>query len=522
MARTFIRQDTQIRQSDVFTDNLAAGVTLQSGAANVEDDLNSLRSRVHDLLNVQASNWYAALNVPSYLDPGAARGVNNLNTDLHAVERKRVLVANFIDITVAVPALQNWVVLAAPELPTTPGDVAAIGSVTTLGSVAAYVASFGAHSLALVTGGAAISPKNLCDVYDNTTGQAILSGGRQVYALFQTESNVDGSTMSGTTPDRAQLSFVRINATDTALEAVPVADIAGKSIDYTNILRKGLTDLTEQDFLRGTTAQVPTGTSVTRQVAYDGQGTAPVELTTNATLDLNAAGEFWKIRDLVNADLFTITEGSTGGTTTLQVGTDVDTLDVNAVVNDFNTGIRAATGSQRIDIGVTAGVIESKASNDLRLLGAVKLKLDDSYQPGSSWVATDGISLADASAEWTSFKASYGEVSLLSAIVTAKNSNTRGAKVYAVLTANVNAGVDVGGVSGGANLDAQLPNMSGGNFLTGYDVFLNGNLLRPGANVGAGHDYYPGTSLPNGQLMFAFKLKFTGTSPDVLCVIPYA
>jgi hypothetical protein len=85
----------------------------------------------------------------------------------------------------------------------------------------------------------------------------------------------------------------------------------------------------------------------------------------------------------------------------------------------------------------------------------------------------------------------------------------------------VAANNDVGGVAGGANLDAQLPNMSTGTFITDYDVFLNGNLLRPGANAAANNDYYPGTSLANGQLMFEFNLKGVGANPDVLCVIPY-
>ena len=110
-----------------------------------------------------------------------------------------------------------------------------------------------------------------------------------------------------------------------------------------------------------------------------------------------------------------------------------------------------------------------------------------------------------------------GEVSLLNAIVQAAEMGGRKAKVYANVTANTNEDVDVGGVGGGANLDAQLPDMSANVFLTDYDVFLNGNLLRPGADAAANNDYYPGTSLANGQLKFEFKVK----TNDVICVIPY-
>ena len=42
MPRTFLRQVTQIRNSDTYTDNLAAGIALETGAATIEEDLNSL------------------------------------------------------------------------------------------------------------------------------------------------------------------------------------------------------------------------------------------------------------------------------------------------------------------------------------------------------------------------------------------------------------------------------------------------------------------------------------------------
>ena len=647
MARTFIRQDTQIRKSDLYDDTIVPTVAAyETNPTNIEEDLNAVRSQLQNFLNRSGAtfpvgNWWDDTAAPVTFENGAARGINTTNQDLHDLEHKRILVDNLVDNTIVVPAsafatatftstgafannetvsiggqtytfktpfvdaannidasvstaqthenlrrainLQGVAgtnygtgtlinasvsatdtassnvltaktagavgnniltsdtaanasftqspathlingagdvgVLTLGQLPTTPYNIAAIGSVTTLGSVAATNTNFGAHSLALVTGGAAVSPKNLVTLYDQATLETILSGGRTVYALFQVESSTDGSTMTGTTPNRAQLSFVRVNAGDTALEPVPVADIAGKTVDYVNVIRKYLLALDEQDFLRGTASSVPTGTSVTRQIAYDQQGVVPVELTTNATLDLKGAGEFWKIRDLVNADLLTITEGSTGGTTTLQIGTDVDTFDVNAVVNDFRTGIKASTGSQEIDIGVTAGVIESTGANNLRMLGAVKLKLDDSYQPGSTWVATDGISLADTSPEWTAFKVAYGEVSLLSAITTAKNTSSRFSKVYSNVTVNTNADTDVSLADG--NLDTALPAMNLGSYLTDYDVFLNGNLLRPDSSVtGANnHDYYPGSSTTApAKIKFEFKVK----ANDVLCVIPYA
>ena len=520
MARTFIRQDTQIHASDVYTDNLAAGATLESGAANLQDDLDGLRSQMNRAYAATGGNWYDALISPITFENGAQRGINDLNQELHDLERKRVLVmADKYLVDITVPATQNWVVLGTGELPS--NTTAAIGAVTTRGTVSAYNATFGAHSLALVSGSSAISPKNLCEIVDSVTHDPILSSGRRIYALFQTESNTDGSTITTTNPNRAQLSFVRLNAAGTALEVVPVSDIENKIVHYAVPERKALEDLTEQDFLRGAVTDVPASATVTRQVAYDNQGTTPVDLTTNATLDLEGPGLIWAIRDDLQANLFRIIEGSAGGTSTIEFGTDVDTFDSSAQVNDFDQGIRVDTGGQRINVGETAGLIESTGANDLRVLGAGELYLDDGNQTGSTWAQTAGIKLSDTTAEWDAFETAFGEVSLLNAIVQAYSSSAV-TKTYAVVTVTTTANNDVGGVGGGTNLDAQLPNMSLGNFLVDYDVFLNGNLLRPGADASANHDYYPGTSLVNGQLKFEFTVKASPGSPDVICVIARA
>jgi len=518
MSRTFIRQDTQIRNSDLYDDTIAAGVTLETNATEIEGDLNAIRSQAKRFLYADnAGDWWSDLNTPGSFENGAKRGITNLNTDLHDLERKRVLTAvtNLTDVTV--PALQNFVVLSIAQIPA--NTVAAVGAVVTRGTVVASAAgAFAAHSLAAVAGSNAIDPKNLCEIVDGTTREKIQSAtGRDIFALLQSENATDGFTITGTTPNRVQLSFVRINATGDGLEAVPVADIAGKVVNYTNAERKALQDLNEQDFLRGAVVDVASAATVTRQVAYDNQGITPVELLTNATLDLNAVALTWKVRDLLNADLLTILEGSTGGTSEVQLGIDVDVFNNDAVVNDFRTGLSTATGSTRIDIGVNAGVIETVGVNDLRVIGAGELYLDDGNQTGSTWAQTTGIKLSDTIAEWNLFETNYGEVSLLNAINQAKNITPRYPKVYARVTANTLADLDVSLASG--NLDIALPDLSLGNFLTDYDVFLNGNLLRPGADSLANNDYYPGSTITApARLKFEFKVK----TNDVLCVIPYA
>jgi hypothetical protein len=530
MARTFLRQDTQIRNSDAYVDSTAPTLAAyETNPTEIQTDLNNVRSQLQNFLNrngvtFPVANWYDDLAAPVNFEGGLARGINTTNQQLHDLERKRVLVtvSNLIDVTVT--AAQNFEILLIGELPS--NTTAAIGAVTTRGTVAAFNAGFGAHSLAEVSGTTAISPKNLCEVVDGATRDPILSGGRVVYALFQTESSTDGSTMTGTTPNRAQLSFVRITAAGDDLEAVPVVDIEGKVINYASVERKALEDLNEQDFLRGAITDVPSGSTVTRQVAYDNQGTTPVNLTTNATLDLEGAGLVWAVRDDLESNLFRIIEGSAGGTSEIAIDPDVDLFDVDAVDNDFLNGIKVDTGAAgtTINVGVTANQIDSggaltitsAAATDLRLVGAAEMFLDDGNQTGSTWAQTNGIKLSDTTLEWDNFETAFGEVSLLRAIYLASQGGNA-TKVYANVTVTTGADSDVSLAAG--NIDASLGDLSLGNFLVDYDVFLDGQLLRPGATLAANNDYYPGSTLtPAAALRFEFVVKVN----DVICVIARA
>jgi len=519
MARTFIRQEVQIAQSLNFLDNVAPGATMESGAANIEDDLNNIRS----LLNLhkradQSLNWYDDLVAPTTF-PGEGnvkRGVDEVNQSLHDVERKRVLrtMTGLVDVTVG--AGNNFKVLLIGELPA--NTTAAVGNVSTRGTVAAaHGGTFGTHALTEVSGTTSISPKNLCDVVDGATRDPILSGGRTIYALFQTETATDGHTMTGTTTTRAQLSFVRLNAAGDDLEAVPVADVENRVINFSSVERVALEDLNEQDFLRGAAIDVPASFAVTRQGAYNGQGTAPVDLTTDATLDLEGAGLAWRIRDDAEANLFSVVEGSAGGTSEVAIGTDVDTFNVDAVVNDFRTGLRANTaGTRPIHVGVNDGVIESTAG-DLRVLSAGELFLDDVNQTGSTWAQTDGIKLSDSTAEWDAFDAKFGEVSLLNAIT---NSAVTRTKVQATLTASVTADNDVNGPgTPHANTNVDLPPYDAVVFVDDVEVYLNGELLRNAVNDAGGEDVYPGGTPTEGDLRFQFNLQGVGAKPDQITVI---
>lgn len=529
MARTFLRQDTQIRRSDVYGDAVAPSeANYETNPANIEDDLNNLRSQMHNLLKAQGGNWWDDISVPSTLETGTKRGVDGLNDALHAVEKKRVLreVHSLVDVTVG--GSDDFVILGSGELPAQ--TTAAVGAVTTLGTVVApHGGTFGTHALSEVSGPNALSPLNLMVIVDGASRDPLLSGSRQVYGLLQGESGVtDGATITDTTTTRVQISFVRQNAAGDDLEAVPAADIQGQTINYCSRERVRLEDLNEADFLSGAIVDVGSGaTTVDRQTAYTNQGTTPVDLTTNATLDLEGPGLVWSIRDDLEAALLSITEGSAGGTSAVTLSSDVDSFVSDAVLNDFDNGASFDTGAAgtTINVGVTANQIDaggaltvtSGGAADLNLVAANEMFLDDLNQTGSTWAQTGGIKLSETTAEWDTFETNFGEVSLLNAISQAAAASNV-TKTCANVTSTTSADTDIGGSGGGANLDAQLHDLSGGTFTDDHDVYVNGVLQRGGADASANNDVYPGTSLALGQLKFEYNIKIN----DVICVISRA
>lgn len=538
MSRTFIRQDTQIRNSDVYDDTIAPTVAAyETNPTHIETDLNNLRSQIQNFLNrdgagFPAGNWYDDLTAPSTLEAGTQRGIDSLNDALHLVEKKRVLRCywGLNSISIA-SAGDTFDILGTGELPG--NTTAAVGAVTTLGTVVADGSgSFGTHQLAEVAGTTAISPKNLVHIVDASTRDPILDAGDQIYGLLQSETAADGHTITDATTTRVQISFVKLNGTGDDLIAITSGAMDGVSYDYCYVERVRLEDLNEADFLGGANIDVPAGSTVTRQVGYDNQGTTPVDLTTNATLDLEGAGLTWAIRDDLEANLFSIVEGSAGGTSQVNIHTDVDEFDVDAAVNDFANGVTMDSAGTAINVGVTTAQIDAAASltlastggaSDLFLSAGNEMYFDDTNQTGSSWAQTAGIKLSETTTEWNDFETAFGgEVSLLNAIVQAKNSSSR-TKGVAVVTANASAGTNVTG-AGAVNLDAQLPDYSGvTSFEDEVDVYLNGVLLRgDNSTTGANdHDCYPGDTPANGDLKFEFAVKSTGSSPDVITMIVY-
>lgn len=520
--RTFIRQDVQIAESDVYDDTIAPTATAyETDPDNIEDDLNRLRSIANHLANVNTGNWYDAIPTPSTFEGGAQRGVHDQNQDLHDLERKRLLKrVAMVGTDVTVGGGNNFVVLGTGELPA--DTTAAVGAVATLGAVvAAHGGTFGTHALDEVAGANALQPKNLVAIRDASTYQTIVdSSGNEIFGLLQTENASDGHTMTDTTPNRVQISFVVQNGTADDLIACPVADIENLDINYAYVKRQALQDITEESFL-GNDFNDSGSASATRQSGYDNQGTTAVDLTTNATLDLEGAGLIWAIRDDLEANLFRIVEGSAGGTSTFHIAAGVDIFDVDAIVNNFAAGISARTGGTRqIDVGVNDGVVETTAG-DLEVRAAAELFFDDVNNP-AGWSLV-GMKFSEAEADWTTFETNFGEVSLLEALnATYAAAQTGGTRsfVQAVLTANVTAGSDINGPSTAHNnTDVDLLPYDQVTFLTDVDVYLNGEYVTKDASSGGNSDCYPGGTPADGDLAFNFNLKGTGAKPDQLTVI---
>ncbi len=526
MSRTFVQQDTQIYSSPTYNDALAAGSTLQSGAANLQDDLNGLRSQMKRVIHAgSAGNWYDAIPFPG---GSSARGIEQLATDLYDIEQHKFLFRASVLTDITVPGAQNWVVLtvASNETPT---EVAAVGAGTANGAVVASLAgSTGAHALTAVSGANVLSPKNLCLVIDGSTGQPLQAStgagiGKDVYGLLQAQSGVvDGDAFTDSTK-RVQISFVTANATDDALIAAPVVDVAGKSFNYAYARRLNLDALPEQAFLSGVFVdQTVAGSDVTLDRAVDSQVGAVTQ--TDRSIDWRISNTYtFKFQNSAGGQDFFSIAPTVAGTTLSTNVTDESHATTNPAT--FNRGLSVATASTQLNLGTTAGQIDSSgaltlASNaaaNIRMLAANEIYFDDVNQTGSTWADTLGIKLSDTTAEWDNYKSAFGEVSLLSAVYQARNTTSRSKTIAVVVPATIAADVNVTGAAS-PNLDAQLGDYSARTFTTGVDIFLNGVLLRNGANSGTTHDVYPGTSPANGDLKFKFGLK-GGATPDVITMI---
>lgn len=491
--KTMGRPSKDMRMSTLYDDTIAPSLAnFETSPTTLENDENNLRSAIRRILHTTGGNWWDT----------AIRGMDDLHADLNTMETKAQCYRAPTNADITVGASDNFVVLSVAGSEA-PSETAAVGAVTTEGAVvAAHGGTFGTHALTEVAGTNALRPKNLCIIVDGSTGDPILSGGKQVHGLLQSEVATDGHTFNDTT-QQVQISFVIANATNDDLIACPAVDIQGSTINYGYVIRKQSQNVPEDAYL-GDSAwlDLAAAVDVTRENSYANQGVTPVTPTLDATLDL-ATGKFWEIGDAASAALLKITEGSAGGTSTFQVAAGVDTFDVDAVNNDFLNGATFGTSGTGVQVAETAGIIERAANLTIYASGAGELLLHDSNIDGETTWAQAGVKLSETMAEVAAYETAFGgEVSLMNAIVAAKNTGGHSTPTRATVTADTAADVDVGGVGGGSNLDAQLPDLSSGTFTSNHMLYLDGKIMWPGANAAANADYYPGTSLANGQVKF--------------------
>lgn len=514
MGRTFLRQDTQIYNSDLYNDELNPGSMLESDPTNLEADLNGVRSQLRRAIWADsAGNWYDDIQTVN----SKKRALTQLNIDLDDIEEKRVLfrmVKQTPDVTVA--SGNNFVALNVANSEA-PSETAAVGAGTAEGAVVALLAgTSGIHSLNLVAGPNALQPKNLVIIRHAATGQALQSGGEDIFGLLQAESIVvDGDTFDDTTK-QAQISFVIANAGRTALIACPVADIEAKTINYAYVRRVKFDNLPEYAFLTGAFVDETSASEITLDRAIDNQSGAATQVQNiDWTIDDTFTLDFQDSPG--TRDLLSIKPNAAGD----EIELNIDDLDINNVNRaDFLNGARFDSGGTAIDVGDVAGTISSAGvlaltsggSSDLQLTAAGEFAFVDGNKAGSTY--SGQLKLSDTAQEWSDYESAYnGEVSLLRALYLAKTSRT---KTVAVVTdATIAADTNVTGAGGSPNIDAQLGDYSTKTFTNDVNIYLNGQLLRNGANSGSNFDVYPGTSPADGDLKFEFILK-GGARPDVI------
>jgi hypothetical protein len=499
-----------VRRADVFDDTLTAAqiAAIEGAATDDENFQEGVRSQSNRMIG--ATNWHDGV-ADQASDP------RSLKTLSDSVYSKKQLNWRTILVDVTVTAAQNWEVLSVAGSET-PSQTAAVGAVSTTGAVVAFhTGTFGTHALDEVAGLNAIRPKNLVLVRDSTSMDKILSGGREVFGLLQSEIATDGHTFNDT-DQQVQISFVRETSGGSDLEACPVGDIAGKTINYQYAIRANFKDINEQDtlFWDFVDPVAGAGTPTLTQVYQSG----------NTLTVSNAEGDF-----IVNlSDNTTEFDVQSGGSSVFQVQRDgsanidvliggtgtVQDLDVNTTNSpDFNQGIAVATAGQTVNVGITSGQLDS-TSIILRATGTDATVYSDSGE----------VKYRD-SRETTALPFTDATAGAISALGPGSHASIAAAIKYAMDVADLdifrqtlssNYGQDVNVPGGGwinlTNRSIDMETLSTVDTL----IFLNGSLLN-GGNGTTNNDVYAGDTPANGDLKFDFaKGVKTG---DVLIAVSW-
>jgi hypothetical protein len=521
MARTFVDQPTQVFHSDTYNDQFSTGVNLVSSSTSLEDDLNALRTQVRQALWAQVpGNWYDMVSGTANIS--FARGVQGLNASLTTVEQQRFIYDVQSLAYVVIPSGSNWVSLSVSGS-TAPSGLAAVGLGAVTGSFTGSICATlpgqpgVAHSLNLISGTSALTPRNMVAVRDAYTHLAFsdaVHGNHEVYGLLQIESGaLDAQPFSDTAPGRTQISFVVEYPSGTWIPA-DVTAIGGKIVNYQYRARTNYLGLPEDAYTNTVFVDVTPLASgfaqlsdITLQEAINNQGNTTVNENGFATkIDLAGGGlGSWQF--------------VSGATNLFQILASTNTINVggtNFNVNSTNPasflqGIKVDTAGTEIDIGVHLGMIQTPSGSNLILSGGAQLDFSDWFGPLSTYPG-GMVPLATSSAEWSTFFSDFGAASILGAFnqlfITA-GASASGTLVRARASAGVTpaAGVTPGtNVTFPTNLDAALLNYTGRDFVADLNIYLNGILLLPGNSTNQ-NDVYPGTSAATGDLKFPMKIR---------------
>lgn len=344
---------SRTRQEEVHTRGSGIGDALapsdhDANAVDLADTLDYFASQFADILG--ETNWYDAPDKTiAVLAAQATLEATLAETELYSLN------------SITVPNGQNFKLLLAAELPTFKNKAIAT---TVLGLVsAAHGGTFGTtHGLGELAGDTTINPRNLCQVIDSATGDPILdSNGKTIWGLLQNEgAATDNTNFTDTTPERAQVSFVVTNATHDDLVAVLASDIEDKVVNLSYVRRKPLSSRVPQDWMhRSTFVDIPTGSAnVTLDNAIDNQGATPATQITDIHVRI-ADDSSWSFETSDGGvNMIEISPAAAGD----QIQMNLDTLDVNvgaAGVVDIDNGITVDSGGQSVNLGVTAGQIDS-------------------------------------------------------------------------------------------------------------------------------------------------------------------
>lgn len=197
----------------------------------------------------------------------------------------------------------------------------------------------------------------------------------------------------------------------------------------------------------------------TLQEAIDAQGTTPVFLSSSIFVNVN--DQIWQFTD--------------NGNNVLTVST------ASFEVNVDNISLQSSGNIEFVDSGSL-----------------------ESFFSGSSILFSSGTT------EWNTFHSLFGpEVTILNALnsISASLSGSNSART------RTNAGTTPATLAPGTNvafptnIDTQMPDLTGCDFINDLNIYLNGVLLFPALGAGQGGDVYPGDSLTNGDLKFEERLR---------------